>query len=98
MCERESETKRFVKFLGASIAMVAFVTLVYIAKDSQTAVYPIVTFKYEALDDYYLECRSLHGGTGDVIIYSNKTTKLLCADGHEAGEHAHPTQKGNELL
>ena len=51
--------------------------------------YPIVNLKYSGLDDYYLECMSLHDGTGYVIIMSDGNYRLYCADGHEAYQE-HP--------
>ena len=56
-----------------------------------------IEFEYSALDEYYLECRSLHGGAGRVTVRDDGTYTLQCTDGHMAGEPRHKITTGNPL-
>ncbi len=57
-----------------------------------------ITIKYSDLDNYYIECLSLHRGTGDIIINVDGTYSFTCADGH-APSDTHPIkQKQNPFI
>ncbi len=58
---------------------------------------PDISFKYNDLDNYYIECMSLHRGTGHVIIKSDGKTELYCKDGHKPGD-PHISRVGSKLL
>lgn len=57
-----------------------------------------VEFEYSTLDEYYIECRSLHGGTGRVIMYNNREAELFCADGHSPDDARHEAIEITQLI
>lgn len=68
------------QFLGGIAAFIALMgfTVGYLIGEGKVK---SATFEYSALDDYYLECLSYHDGTGKVLIRTDGTYELSCADG-----------------
>ncbi len=54
--------------------------------------------KYSDLNDYYISCMSWHDGTGNIIIDTEGTYTLTCADGHAPSEPQHKEKYNNPFI
>ena len=56
-----------------------------------------VEFEYHAFDEYYLGCRSYHGGAGVITVNSDGSYEALCRDGHSPTDE-HPRIRSTKLI